>query len=118
MSLPKVILDDIEELGDDEKADILKQIESLTSLRELKSAVRDFKMKLDLPELTDEERKPIPEVEFEKVQGYVMLLVETTEEIDLMDLSLIRPEAKDYLLSQVKKSIGHLIRILERGTKS
>jgi hypothetical protein len=97
----------LEGLEPEEKEELSKQLVGLSS-KEIRKAVRDYKLKLDCPELTDEERQPLPEELFNDVEDLVFDLLEVTEEIVNLDYSVIHPNAKAFLLSQVKKSIGML----------
>jgi hypothetical protein len=97
----------------EEREEILKQIEGLESTKELRKAIRDYKFKLDYPELTEEACRPVPEDEFDKVQVHILVIDEFVDNVDAMNLVAVHPYAKEYLFSHIKKSIGHLARLVE-----
>lgn len=104
----------IEDLLPEEKDELLKQIVGL-SPQEAKKVIRAYKLKLDLPDLTDEQRQPLPEHLFEEVQEKAIMLIEATEEIVAIDLLGLHPNAKALLFSQIKKSIGMLGRLVSEN---
>lgn len=112
MTLPEK---EFEGLMPEEKEEVLKQIEGLTSLKELKKAVRDYKFKLDYPDLTDEDCKPIPDDEFDKVEVHILMIDEFVQQINGINFISVHPYAREYLFSRIKKTIGHLARLVESG---
>jgi len=98
----------------EEKEELSKLLVGLSS-KECKKAIRDFKLKLDLPDLTDEQRQPLPEHLFKEVEEVSIMLLESSEAVVELDLSTLHPNAKALLISQVKKSIGMLGRVVQNG---
>jgi hypothetical protein len=97
----------LEGLLPEEKDEVLKQAVG-SSPKEFRKLVRDYKLKLDCPELTDEQRQPLPESLFTKVEEVSIMLLEATEEVTTLDYPSLHPNAKALLFSQVKKVIGML----------
>jgi hypothetical protein len=91
---------------------LLKAENEHLSRQDFRKIVRKYKLKLDLPELSEDELKPASKEEFEEAQAKAMLLLEVTEDISNLRWAGFTHDAKDFLLSQVKKSIGILGRIL------
>jgi hypothetical protein len=80
-----------------------------------RKAVHDYKLKLDLPELSDDEIKPIAEEEFEVVKTMALSLLSEVEKVRDLDWKPIHPSAKAFLISQVKKSIGVLASVVQKN---
>ena len=112
----EVSLESIEDLLPEEKEELLRQAEGL-SPKEVKKLVRRFKLKLDLPDLTDEEREPVPSRFFEEAQAICIMLVDATEEVTNVDFNHLHPNAKGLLISQIKKTIGILAREVSENDK-
>ena len=101
--------DSLKDLEPEEKEELLKQVRGL-SPKEVRTTIRVFKLRLDCPELTEEQLKPIPMIYFEVVQELAGNLLTVVDDIDNLNFTELHPNAKAFLLSQVKKSIGILAR--------
>lgn len=99
----------VADLEDEEQEELLDRAEvEKLNRQQFRKIVRNYKLKLDLPELTDDQRQPISAHEFEKAQEVAVMLLEAVEEVRNLDLSSLHPNAKEFLLSQVRKAIGIL----------
>lgn len=104
----------IADLEPEEQKELLTQaVDQQMPVSAFSKAVHQYKLKLDTPELTDEQRQPVSAVEFEKVQAIALMLLEVTEDISSLNLESLHPQAKSFLFSQVKKSIGILARVIQ-----
>lgn len=76
--------------------------------------VRNYRLKLDLPELSAKQLEA-SSADFEKVDPIVMKLIEVTEDLKGLNVNAINPDARDYLLAQVRKSLGVLANLATKG---
>lgn len=79
-----------------------------------RKVVGNYKLKLDLPELSEEEIKPIAEEEFDVAKDLAIALLGDVERIRDLDWTTLHPSAKAFLISQVKKSIGVLASVVQK----
>lgn len=86
--------------------------ENSLNVKSFRNFVRAYKMQLDLPELTDEDLNRSTPQDFKKAQGYVMMLIEVAEEMEAFDINKMHPDARDFLVSQIKKTIGKLGKLI------
>jgi len=100
---------EVAELDPEEQDELLDLADNQKLNRsEFRKVVRSYKLQLDLPELTDEERSPIDQEEFEVVEKLAIKLLDATENIVNLNWSTLHPQAREFLLSQVRKSTGLL----------
>lgn len=95
-------------MPEDQEKMLTMAVEQGMNSKDFRIAVRSYKLRLDLPELTDEELSKAAHEDFNKAQRCVMLLIEATEESVKLDLKNFDPDARDFLLSQVRKTVGRL----------
>lgn len=97
---------EVADLEPEEQEEMLKKAETdkLPS-NEFRKIVRDYKLRLDLPEFTEEELKPSV-ADFDTITPIVMELVDVTDKIKEINMDKINPDARDFLISQLKKSAG------------
>jgi hypothetical protein len=107
----------LKDLLPEEKEEILRQIDGL-SPKEVRTTIRVFKLRLDCPELSEEQLKPLPIEYFLKVQELASELLYVVDDIDNLNFQELHPNAKAFLLSQVKKSIGILASVVNREVKN
>jgi len=84
---------------------------------ELRKAVRRYNIRLDLPELSEEELEPNP-ADFKKAQEMVIMLIEVTEEVKNLNWDSLNEDARDYLIAQIKKTVGALAGVVIKGGES
>lgn len=80
--------------------------------KDFRAHVRRYKMMLDLPELKPEQLDAKPHEDFKEAQRFVMMLIETVEEIEKADIKNMNIDARDFLFSQIRKAIGKLGRVV------
>lgn len=99
-------------MPEDQEILLAQAEEKHISSKDFRSVVRNYKLRLDLPELSQAQLSQEAHKDFEKAQGYVSMLIEVTEELSKTNLDAMNVDARDYLLSQVKKSIGKLGKLI------
>jgi hypothetical protein len=116
-SLPFSHHQEVAELSPEEQDQMLElaEIKHLTR-SDFRKAIRNFRLSMDLPELSKEQMQSDPE-EFRKAQELVMMLIEVTDEISSLKWDSLTKDAKDYLLSQVRKTAGTLGNIIVKQTE-
>lgn len=80
--------------------------------KNFRNVVRGYKMQLDLPELTEEQLHQATPEDFNKAQEIVGHLIEVVEDIESINFAHFHTDAKDFLMSQVRKTIGRLGKLL------
>lgn len=104
---------EVADLMPEDQEELLKVAEDQKlNSKTFRTFVRSYKMHLDLPELTAEQLKRTNQEDFKKAQGYVMTLIETVEQIVAINLVDMDVDARDFLVSQIKKSIGKLGKVV------
>ncbi len=98
---------------DQEKMLDLAQEHKLNS-KGFRNEVRAYKMQLDLPELTDEDRNRVTPQDFEKAQYFVGALIDLVDEIESIDYTAFDPDAHAFIVSQLKKAIGKMGRLISK----
>lgn len=91
--------------------------ESKLSLTKFRSLIKAYQMRLELPELSDEElKKTDPEV-FVKVQEIIDSSIHTVELLEQLDWGSVHIDAKDFLFSHLKRVIGFHLDLLKKHDK-
>lgn len=109
------IKESLEDLLPEEREELLKKVEGL-SPKETRTTIRIYKLRLDCPELTEEQLQPIPIEYFKQVQEIASDLWYVVDDITNLNLIELHPNAKAFLLSQVKKSIGILAGVVMKNS--
>ena len=103
-------------LSPEEQTELLDLAEEKSLPRaEFRKTVHDYKVKLDLPELSEEEIKPIDEEEFDVAKDIALALLSDVTKVRDLDWASLHPSAKLFLMSQVKKSIGVLASVVQKN---
>lgn len=82
-----------------------------------RKAVRHYKLKLDVPELNDEQLQPTDPAVFEKVQAVIDSSIHTLELLESLDWGTVHIDAKDYLLSHLKRAGTHYFGLVKKHDK-
>lgn len=86
-------------------------------LAEFKKEVRRFKLKLDVPELTEEQLQPTDPKVLEQAQDIINSSVHTLELLDSFPWESVDEAAKDWLLSHLKKAGTHYFKLVGKYDK-
>ncbi len=86
--------------------------ENKLPLRDFRNYVRDYKLRLDMPELTDKDFNKGSSIDFTKSQEYVARMLELTDDLAQLDWMNMDQDAKDFLKSQIKSTVGRLGRMI------
>lgn len=99
-----------------EDQDILldKAIEGHLSVSQHRTVIRYYKIELELPEVKNRLSKEVMEAEFDKVKQAVEINCCLLEELAKLDIEHLIPQVRDYLFSQLKKTVGTLANILNK----
>jgi hypothetical protein len=84
---------------------------------EFRKAVRHYKLKLDVPELTEEQLKPTDPIVLEKAQEIIDASVHTLELLDSFPWESVDEAAKDWLVSHLKKAATHYFKLVGKYDK-
>lgn len=107
----------VADLSPEEQSEMLEMAErDQLTLNDFKKEVRKYKLKLDLPEFSDDDFAPSKE-DFEAITGIVMDLVDVTDRISDLKMDKINPDARDFLLSQLRKSGGKFVGLVSKYGK-
>ncbi len=91
--------------------------ENKLSLSRFKSLIRTYQMKLNLPELSEQELERTDPKVFEKVQEVIDSSIHTVELLEKLDWASVHLDAKDFLFSHLKRVIGFYLDLLKRYDK-
>lgn len=83
-------------------------------IKKFRRVVQQYKMKLDLPELTDDQLKPTDPLIFAKVQEVIDASIHAIELLELIDLTSVHKDAQDFLISHLKRATGYYLSILQK----
>jgi len=106
---------EIADLMPDDQEKMLSYAEkhSLNS-KAFRNMVKSYKLQLDLPELSQADLNKPPSEDFKKAQEYVMMLIEVVGELESINWKTMDIDAKAFLSSQIKKSIGQMGVLISR----
>jgi len=79
-----------------------------------RKAVRHYKLKLDVPEMTEEQLKPTDPKLYEKVQGIIDSSIKTIELIDTLNWNSMDDGARDWLISHLKRAGTHFFGLVKK----
>lgn len=102
---------------EDQEAMLSKAETEKLSRASFRKIVRAYKLKLDLQELSESQLLPTDPEVFKKVQEIVESNIHTVELIEEIHWDTVNKDAKDYLLSNIKRTVGFLARILQTYDK-
>ncbi|MCR4290498.1 MAG: hypothetical protein NUV86_09600 [Candidatus Scalindua sp.] len=92
-------------------------LENKLSIHKFRKLVSAYQIHLDLPELPEEElQKTDPEV-FAKVQEIINSSIHTVELLESLDWQSVHKDAKDFLMSHIKKALGFYLDVLKDHDK-
>lgn len=106
---------DLEPEEQDQMLDIAEK--NTLSVHAFRKVVRSYKMKLDLPELTEKELEKTDPKIFEDVQKIIDASVHTVELLEKLSLEDTNVDARDYLISHLRKAVGFYFSILQKYDK-
>lgn len=107
---------EVADLDKEDQEVLLKQAEEHKLNRKtFRSVVRLYKMKLELPELPKKDYNV--EEEFDKVEKVIDINCLLLEELGKVDVDKLIPNARDFLFSQLKKTVGILGQLLMKYDK-
>jgi hypothetical protein len=96
---------EVADLEPDEQEEMLTlAVEKNLPLSQFRKTVRHFKLKLDAPELSDEQLKPTDPKVFEDVQKVIDSSIATVEMLENMNIEVLDPSARDWLISHLKRA--------------
>ena len=105
---------EVADLAPEEQDKMLDEAEDKSLNRtDFRKLVRGYKLKLDLPELSEQQIAGSSE-DFDRVTLIVGKLIEVTEDIKAIPTDSINTNARDFLLSQIKKSFGVMGGVLSK----
>lgn len=84
---------------------------------EFRKMVRHYKLKMDLPELTQDQLKPTDPKAFEQVQAIIDASIHTIELVEGLEWQNTHKDAQDFFLSHLKRATGFYLSILKRYDK-
>jgi hypothetical protein len=106
----------VAEMEEEDQEILLKEaVDKKLSTKAFRSLVRNYKMKLELPELPKKEYNV--EEEFEKVERTVEANCVLLEALGDLDIAGLIPNARDFLFSQLKKTVGIIGQVLLKYEK-
>lgn len=93
---------DLEPEEQDKMLDMAEKNKMTTA--EFRKAVRHYKLKLDVPEMNEEQLKPTDPILFQKAQEIIDSSIHTIELLEQLEWESMDPGAKDWLVSHLKKA--------------
>lgn len=109
---------EVADLEPEEQEVMLKKAEEEHLNRAVfRKLVRAYKQKLDLFELTEDQLKPTDPVVFAKVTEIVNSSIHTIELLEGMEWGSVHMDAKDFLMSHLKRAMGFYLDVLKHYDK-
>ena len=87
------------------------------SVSTFRKAVRHYKLKLDVPELSDQQLKPTDPVVFDSVQKVIDASVATIELLEAMNLAQLDIAPRDWIISHLKRAGTYYFGIVKKYDK-
>ena len=108
---------DVAELEPEDQEILLqKAVNEKLNRHRFRRVVRSFKLKLVLPELSEKELS-ISYDDFESVEPIVDLTLRVVEQLKEIDFEKLRPEAREWLIAEMKKAIGAIASLIVEHEK-
>jgi hypothetical protein len=109
---------EVADLTPDEQDQMLDLAEkNQMNTTDFRKAVRHYKLKLDVPELSDEQLKPTDPSLFDAVQQFIDASNHAVEVLEYLDWSSVQEAPKDYLLTHLKRTTGFYVSVLQKYDK-
>lgn len=104
---------EIADLEPEEQEEMLNMAErNEMSVSTFRKAVRHYKLKLDIPEFTENQLQPTDPEVFKSVQSIIDSSIHTVELLESLDWSMVQKDARDYLLSHIGRVATHYLHLI------